>query len=43
MYGDETALKPPSALFRREDALEALRRAEEAFGLCRRLVTDWTS
>ncbi len=37
-YGDEQALKPPSSLFTKTDALNALRDAERVYENCKRLI-----
>ncbi len=37
-YGDEAALRPPSSLFTKEDALNALLNAERVHNNCRRLI-----
>lgn len=37
-YGDEHALKPPSSLFSKKDALEALKAAEKVYKNCRKLI-----
>jgi HEPN domain-containing protein len=37
-YGDEQSLKPPSSLFTRADASEALQSAERVYENCRRLI-----
>jgi HEPN domain-containing protein len=41
MYGDEETLTQPSRIFKGEDALRSVERAERVLDVCRRLFNDW--
>jgi HEPN domain-containing protein len=41
MYGDEETLTQPSRIFKGEDALRLVERAERVLDVCRRLFNDW--
>jgi HEPN domain-containing protein len=41
MYGDEETLTQPSRIFKGEDALRSVERAERALDVCKRLFNDW--
>jgi HEPN domain-containing protein len=40
MYGDEETLTQPSRIFKGEDALRSVERAERVLDVCRRLFND---
>lgn len=42
MYGDESSLTPPSKLFSREDAEEALNDSKKVLELCLALFNEWS-
>ena len=41
VYGDEETLTQPSRIFKGEDALRSVERAERVLDVCRRLFNDW--
>jgi hypothetical protein len=41
MDGNEETLTPPSRIFKGEDALSSVEKAERVLDVCRRLSNDW--